>query len=110
MHEATNYEKYAILEAKKIAIQAEQDGLKKEIISGMEERGEKNTKTAVGTFTVAQLKTWTYTPKLSAFEKTMKSQIEELTEDIKAAKAKEEETGDATFVEKPSLRFVPVKL
>ena len=110
MHEATNYEKYAVLEAEKLAIQAEQDGLRKEIISEMEERGEKNAKTAVGTFTVAQLKTWTYTPGLSAFEKTMKSQIEELSEEIKAAKAIEEETGDATFVEKPSLRFVSVKL
>jgi hypothetical protein len=65
----------------------------------MVERGEENASTAVGKFTIAKLKTWTYTPRVA-----------ELEEEYKAQKAEEESTGDATFVEKPSLRFTKIKL
>ena len=45
------------------------------------------------------LKKWTYTPK-----------VDELNEEFKAQKALEESTGEATYVEAPSLRFTKVSL
>lgn len=64
----------------------------------VENKEEKKT-TSVGGFTISKLKTWTYTDKVSKLE-----------EDFKAQKATEESTGEATYVEKPSLRFTQIKL
>ena len=55
--------------------------------------------TSVGKFSIATLKEWTYTDKVT-----------ELEEEYKARKAKEQSTGEATFQEKPSLRFTQIKL
>lgn len=93
------YEEYAILDAKIKALTNEKDELKAKIIEEMVEKGADKVATAVGSFAIAKLKTWTYTDKVA-----------ELEEAYKAQKATEEETGDATFVEKPSLRFTQVKL
>ncbi len=93
------YEEYAILDAQIKALTGQKDLLKAKIIEDMVARGEENASTAVGKFTITNLKTWTYTDKVT-----------ELEEKFKAQKAKEESTGDATFTEKQSLRFTMLKL
>jgi hypothetical protein len=93
------YEQYAILDSKIKALTNQKDEIKAQIIEDMVTRGEENATTSVGKFTIAKLKTWTYTDKVA-----------ELEEEYKARKAQEESTGDATFVEKPSLRFTQIKL
>lgn len=95
----TPYEEYAILDAKIKAMTNQKDEIKSQIIQEMVERGEDNASTAVGKFTIAKLKSWTYTEKVA-----------ELKEVYEEQKAKEESTGDATFEEKPSLRFTQIKL
>ena len=92
-------EEYAILDAQIKLLMAQKDTLKSEILQNLVESGEKTAEIAVGKFSVASLKTWTYTPKVT-----------ELNEKLKAQKATEESTGEATFEEKPSLRFIQVKL
>ena len=65
----------------------------------MQERGENKHEHALGGFTISPRKIWTYTEKVA-----------ELSEELKAQKAKEESTGDATYVEEPQLRFTKSKL
>lgn len=93
------YESYAVLDAQIRTLTAKKDELKEHIINDMIERNENKAETSVGSFTIAKLKTWQYTKKVS-----------ELEEEYKAQKAKEESTGEASFVEKPSLRFTQIKL
>lgn len=93
------YTKYAVLDAQIKVLTSQKDELKAEIIEDMAEKGEDNASTSTGKFKVVPLKTWTYTKK-----------VYELEEEYKAQKAHEESTGDATFVEKSSLRFTPIKL
>ena len=93
------YERYAVINSQMEDLKNQKDSLRTEILEDMIERGEDKVETGVGKFTVTKLKTWTYTSK-----------VEELNEEYKARKAKEESTGDATFVENPSLRFTQVKL
>lgn len=95
----TPYEEYAVLDSKIKALTAQKDELKTKIIEDMIEKGEEKISTGIGSFTISMLKTWTYTPKVAKLE-----------EEYKAQKAYEESTGDATFVEKPSLRFTGIKL
>lgn len=95
----TLYESYAVLDAQIKDLTNKKDELKAKIIEEMVESGEEKVQTAVGSFTVAKLKTWTYTEKVTALEEAYKSR-----------KAKEESTGEATFIEKPSLRYTQVKL
>jgi len=90
------YEEYAILDSQIKALTVQKDELKGQILG---EQKEKTMPTAFGNFTITQLKTWTYTEKVAKLE-----------EDFKAQKASEQSTGDATFEEKPSLRFVQSKL
>ena len=93
------YEEYAVLDSKIKDLTIAKDTLKSMILEDMASRKEDKAETAVGSFTIAKLKTWTYTKKVA-----------ELEEEYKARKAQEESTGDATFVEKPSLRFTQLKL
>lgn len=95
----TLYEKYAVLDAKMKAIKAEKDIINAEIVEDILSRGEDKAETAVGKFKIIPLKKWVYTDKVA-----------ELEEAYKARKAQEESTGDATYVEEPSLRFSPIKL
>ena len=89
-----NFERFAIINAEIEALKTEKDEIKVEIMADMLSKGESKEDTAVGKFSITQLKTWTYTPK-----------VDELNEEFKAQKATEESTGEATFVENPSLRF-----
>jgi hypothetical protein len=93
------YEDYAVLEAQIKALTNQKDELKAHIIKDLVDSGKEKAETGVGRFSIAWLKTWTYTDKVS-----------ELESEYKARKAEEESTGDATFVEKPSLRFTGIKL
>ena len=95
----TLYEQYASLDTEIKSLTTLKDELKAKIIEDLEERGEDSESTPVGKFTITKLKTWTYTDKVS-----------ELEEEYKACKAQEENTGDATYTEKPSLRFTGIKL
>lgn len=94
-----NFEEYAVLDAQIKLLTEQKDKIKAGIIEDMLDKGEKKSETAVGSFTISQLKTWTYTPRVAKLE-----------EEYKAQKATEEENGDATFVEKPSLRFTAIRL
>ena len=93
------YEEYAVIDAKIKALTAQKEGLRAYIIENMASKGEEKISTPVGSFTIAKVKTWTYTEKVA-----------ELEEAYKAQKAREESTGEAEFVEKPSLRFNQLKL
>ena len=93
------YEKYAVLDAKIKALTAEKDEVKEQILDDLESTETPTTTTTVGKFTISKLKSWTYTEA-----------VEEKAEELKALKAKEESTGDATYEEKPSLRFTPIRL
>ena len=93
------YEDYALLEAKLAELELKKDILRTKILEQMIESGEEKVETAVGGFKKAMLKTWTYTKKYNG-----------LKEDLEELKAHEQSTGDATYVEKASLRFSPVKL
>jgi len=93
------YEEYAVLDAQIRALTAQKDELKVQVLEEIIENNIEKIETSVGTFSVAKLKTWTYTDK-----------VIELEEKFKAQKASEQSTGDATFEEKPSLRFSKLKL
>lgn len=93
------YEEYALLDAQIKQLTAKKEAMREQMIQEMLERGEDKVKTAVGTFSVSQLKTWTYP------EAVLK-----IGEDFKTAKAKAESTGEATYVEKPSLKFTETKI
>ena len=93
------YEDYAILDQKIKALTNQKDELKVQILEEMVASGEEKVATSVGSFAIAKLKTWTYT-----------DEVEKAEEEFKALKAAEESTGEATFVEKPSLRFTGIKL
>lgn len=93
------YEEYAVLNAQIKDLKNKQDELRSVILESMVATGVDKIATSVGSFSVSKLKSWTYTPATV-----------QMLEDIKAVKATEESTGEATFEEKPSLRFTQIKL
>ncbi len=96
---SVHYDEYAVIDAEIKKLEAKKDELKGLILKEMVEAGEESVETQVGKFTVTRLKTWTYPEK-----------VVELGDKFKAAKAKAESTGEATYVEKESLRFTQIKL
>ncbi len=93
------YEEYAVIDAQMKQLEGKKDELRVLILKDMIDRAEEAVETAVGKFSVTKLKTWTYPEK-----------VLEIGDKFKAAKAKAESTGDATYVEKESLRFSGIKL
>lgn len=93
------YEEYAVLNSKLKALTEQKDELRDRILADLSKQELESVNTAVGKFTVADLKTWKYTNK-----------VKELEEKYKAQKATEESTGDATYEVKQSLRFTSIKL
>lgn len=93
------YEEYAVLTSEIEKLTQKKDILKEEILMDMVQRGTDKESHNLGKFTISMLKKWTYTQK-----------TEDLAEKLKTQKAKEESTGEATFEEKESLRFTPIKL
>lgn len=93
------YDEYAVLDAQIKDLENKKDQLRVTILKEMVESGEEAVETSVGKFSVTRLKTWTYPQK-----------VLDIGEKFKAEKAKAESTGDATYVEKESLRFTQIKL
>ena len=94
-----SFEEYAILDSQIKMLTVQKEALREKMILEMIDSGEQKVETVWGSFSVNQLKTWTY-PEY----------IKQMNEDWKAAKAKAESTGEATYEEKPSLRFTEVKI
>ncbi len=93
------YGEYAQLEAEEKAIKLKKEQLRPIIIEQMLNEGIEKLDIGVGKFSVTQLKSWSYP-----------AEVVELGEEFKAAKAKAESTGEATFEEAPSLRYTSAKL
>lgn len=93
------YEEYAVLESQIAALEAKKEQLRPHILQMMVEQELEKVETLVGKFSVSKRKVWTY-PEA----------VVEVGEKFKAAKAKAESTGDATFEEVDQLRFTPAKL
>lgn len=93
------FSEYASVDAQIKALEQKKEQLRPFIIEQMIENGEEKIVTELGSFSVNALKKWTYP-----------AEVVELGEEFKAAKAKAESTGEATFEETPSLRFTAAKL
>ena len=93
------YEEYASIDAQIKALEAKKDQLRPHIIEMMIEKGEKKIETEVGSFSMSSTKTWTYPEEVAI-----------LKDQAKAAEARAQSTGEATYEEKPRLTFTPVKL
>ena len=94
-----NYEAYALLDAQIKELTAKKEAMRDEMIQDFVSKGVDKLETPYGKFSVTPLKSWTYPETVLA-----------IGEEFKAAKAKAESTGEATYVEKPSLRFTEVKI
>lgn len=93
------YTEYAILDAKIKELETKKESMRISILNEMLEKGEDKIETPVGSFAVTKLKSWTYPQK-----------VLDIGEKFKAEKALAESTGEATFVEKESLRFNSIKI
>lgn len=93
------YSEYADVDAQIKALELKKEQLRPFIIEQMLEDGTQKIETEIGSFSVNQLKKWSYP-----------EEVVEIGEQFKAAKAKAESTGEATYEETPSLRFTPAKL
>ncbi len=92
-------EEYASVQAEIDALELKKSQLRPFIMEKMISDGVDKIEFALGKFSVSPKKTWTYTEKVT-----------EMTDELKAQKAKEESTGEATFEESPQLRFTAAKL
>lgn len=95
----TIYEEYALLDAEIAEREMKKEQLRPIILQQMIDSKQKKVDTAVGSFSVSYLKKWEYPERITKMQ-----------EDFKAEKAKSESTGEATYTEKESLRFVMIKL
>lgn len=93
------YSEYAQLEAEISALELKKEQLRPHITKMMLDDGIDKLDIGVGKFSVSPRKTWAYP-----------DEVLEIGEKFKAAKAKAESTGEATFEETPSLRYTPAKL
>lgn len=98
MTSSNPFDMYAVLTAQIKELTERKAELNDIIVKNLTDSEEDSVETPVGKFTITRLKSWSYTDK-----------VKKLEEEYKAQKAKEESTGDAVFVEKPSLRFTPIK-
>lgn len=90
---------YAELESQEKAIKLKKEQLRPHILKMMLEKGEEKVDIGVGKFSVFPTKKWTY-PEA----------VIDLGEEFKAAKAKAESTGEATYEEEATLRYTAAKL
>lgn len=93
------YSEYASLEAQISALESKKEQLRPHIIEMMMSSGEDKVDIGVGKFSVSPRKKWTYP-----------ASVIDMEEKYKAAKAKSESTGEATFEEIPQLRYTAAKL
>lgn len=93
------FSEYATLEAEIKALEAKQEQLKPHIIATMLEQGIDKEDVGIAKFSLSKRKKWSYPEP-----------IIEMEEEVKAAKAKAESTGEATYEESDSLRCTLAKL
>lgn len=93
------YEEYAMLEAEIAAMESKKEQLRPHIMKMMIDQGIEKMETSVGKFSVSKRKVWSYPESVT-----------EIAEAHKAAKAKAESTGEATYEEVDQLRFTMAKL
>lgn len=93
------YDEYAILEAEIKERELKKEQLRPLILKQLVDNGLEKVETSLGKFSKIATKKWTY-PEA----------VVELGEEFKAAKAKAESTGEATFEETDSFRFTITKL
>jgi len=93
------YGEYASLEAQISALELKKEQLRPHLIEMMLAEGVEKIDVGVGKFSVSPRKVWTYP-----------ADVLEIGESFKAAKAKAESTGDATFEEVSQLRYTAAKL
>lgn len=93
------YDEYAAVDAEIKALEAKKEQLRPHILSKLLDEGVDKLETSLGKFSMTYLKKWTYP-----------EDVTEIGEKFKAAKAKAESTGDATYEETPSLRFTATTL
>jgi len=95
----TILEEYAVLESEIKALEVKKEQLRPLILKQMVESGSDKIETGLGSFSLSKLKKWVYPESVTA-----------IGEEFKSAKAKAESTGEATYTETESLRFVSIKL
>ena len=93
------YGEYAKLEAEISALELKKEQLRPHIIKQMVDEGIEKTDIGVGKFSVSKRKVWTYP-----------DEVLDIGEQFKAAKAKSESTGEATYEETDQLRYTANKL
>lgn len=93
------YEEYALLDNQIKELTNKKELLREKIVTDMNDRGTDKESHSLGKFTITRIKKWFYTPETIDFE-----------EKLKAQKAKEQSTGDATFEETESLRFTSLNV
>lgn len=89
--------KYAKLNDKINALEEERNALKADIMSDMHKQKVEKAETEYGTFTRATRTTWQYTKK-----------VDKLSEQLKIAQIKEQDSGKAKAKVSEHLRFTPV--
>lgn len=104
------YEQYALLATTMAKLEAEKEELTLRIIEDMKSRGSTSEAHSLGKFSYVPLKRWTYPERITKLDEEVKKKVAELNDTVKAEKAKAESTGEATYVEKDSLRFTENKL
>jgi hypothetical protein len=92
------YDEYFILVEKEKEITLLKDKMREAILIDMSKRKVDKEVHALGSFTIAKLKRWTYSEKVKTLEQK-----------YKASKAKEESTGVATYTDVDSLKVTPSK-
>ena len=95
----TIYDEYEILNAQIDSLESKKDDLRAKILTDMVTNGMKQVPVATGKFSISKLKRWTYP-----------EEVTKIGEEFKAAKAKAESTGEATYTEQDSLKFNTIKL
>lgn len=93
------YSEYAHLASEIAALELRKEQLRPHITKMMLDEGIEKMDVGVGKFSCTPRKVWTYPAEVLA-----------INDDFKAAKAKAESTGDATYEEVPQLKYTPTKL
>ena len=93
------YNEYAILESQIKALTLKKEEMRGEILLDMIKRGVKKEEHALGSFSRSTTKSWTYP-----------EDVVKLGDKFKAAKAKSESTGEATYEESDTFRFNLIKI
>lgn len=92
------FSEYYVLDTQIKELTAQRDAKKEQIIKEVSQTKDGKLKTDFGQFTVTKLKTWTYP-----------QHVLDMETQYKVAKLKAENTEEATYTEKESLRFTPNK-